>query len=51
MNSATRSFTRSLFAGDIHDDLIFPYPDSLEQRDPAEAAVVSRIIRELNALG
>ena len=50
MSSATRSFTRSLFAGDIHDDLIFPYPDSLEQRDPEEAAVVTRIIRELNAL-
>ena len=50
MTIATRSFTRSLFAGEIHDDLIFPYPDSLERRDPAEAAVVSRIIRELNAL-
>ncbi len=50
MSSATRSFTRSLFAGEIHDDLIFPYPDSLEQQDPAEAAVVARIIRELNAL-
>ena len=50
MSTATRSFTRDLFAGEIHDDLIFPYPDSLEQRDPAEAAVVERIIRELNAL-
>ncbi|HYW50951.1 MAG TPA: acyl-CoA dehydrogenase family protein [Gemmatimonadaceae bacterium] len=50
MTDATRSFTRSLFAGEIHDDLIFPYPDSLERRDPAEAAVVSRIIRDLNAL-
>ncbi len=50
MSIATRSFTRSLFAGEIHDDLIFPYPDSLEERDPAEAAVVSRLIRELNAL-
>ncbi len=50
MSNASRSFTRSLFAGEIHDDLIFPYPDSLEHRDPAEAAVVSRVIRELNAL-
>lgn len=50
MSSATRSFTRSLFAGEIHDDLIFPYPDSLEQRDPAEAAVVAGIIRELHSL-
>ena len=50
MSSATRSFTRSLFAGEIHDDLIFPYPDSLEQRDPEEAAVVARLIRDLNAL-
>lgn len=50
MSSASRSFTRSLFAGEIHDDLIFPYPDSLEQQDPEEAAVVTRIIRELNAL-
>jgi len=50
MSNATRSFTRSLFAGEIHDDIVFPYPDSLDQRDPAEAAVVARIIRELNAL-
>ena len=50
MSSATRSFTRSLFAGEIHDDLIFPFPDTLEQQDPAEAAVVTRIIRELDAL-
>jgi alkylation response protein AidB-like acyl-CoA dehydrogenase len=50
MSTAPRSFTRSLFAGEIHDDLLFPFPDSLERKDPAEAAVVERMIRELNAL-
>ena len=50
MSSASRSFTRALFAGDIQDDLIFPYPDSLDQQNPAEAATVERIIRELHAL-
>jgi alkylation response protein AidB-like acyl-CoA dehydrogenase len=46
----TRSFTRALFAGEIHDDLVFPFPDALDVRDPAEAAVVTRLIRELHAL-
>jgi alkylation response protein AidB-like acyl-CoA dehydrogenase len=50
MSDAMRSFTRGLFAGEIHDDLIFPYPDSLDVRDPGEAAVVSRLIRELHGL-
>ncbi|MCU0626819.1 MAG: acyl-CoA dehydrogenase family protein [Gemmatimonadaceae bacterium] len=41
---------RALFAGELHDDLLFPYPDTLEKRDPAEAAVVTRLVRELHAL-
>jgi alkylation response protein AidB-like acyl-CoA dehydrogenase len=46
----TRSLTRALFAGEIHDDLLFPFPDPLDVRDPGEAAVVSRLVRDVQAL-
>ena len=44
------SFARGLYAGAILDAAIFPYPPSLEQRDPGEAAVVRRLINGLRAL-
>ncbi len=44
------SFIRGLFAGSIHDDLLFPYPDPLETRDPREAATVTRLIKRLRDL-
>ena len=48
------SFVRGIFAGALHDELLFPYPPPLERRDPAEAQVVRRLIddlRELQAAG
>lgn len=50
MAQATRSFMRALFAGELHDDLLFPFPAPLDKRDPGEAAVVTRLVRELHAL-
>src|SRR5688500_2901725 len=44
------SFTRGIFAGAVHDSLLFPYPPSLEARDPGEAQVVRRLIRDLKQL-
>ncbi len=44
------SFARGLFAGAIHDALLFPYPPPLERRDPGEAAVVKRLIGELERM-
>ncbi|MDQ6738424.1 MAG: acyl-CoA dehydrogenase family protein [Gemmatimonadota bacterium] len=38
------SFTRGIFAGELHDELLFPYPASLGETDPAEAAVVARLV-------
>src|SRR5437660_1557893 len=34
------SFVRGIFAGALHDELLFPYPPPLERRDPAEARLV-----------
>ena len=31
------SFTRGVFAGAVHDDLLFPYPPSLDKSNPSEA--------------
>jgi acyl-CoA dehydrogenase family protein 9 len=50
MSEPGPSFVRGLFSGAIHDSLLFPYPDSLERRDPDEARVVTRLIRELRRL-
>ena len=44
------SFTRGVFAGAVHDSLLFPYPPPLDQRDPDEARVVRRLIRDLENL-
>lgn len=44
------SFTRGIFAGAVHDDLLFPYPQSLEQTNPIEAKVVRRLARELDRM-
>ena len=50
MTDTKPSFVRGLFAGAIHDSLLFPFPDPLEQRNPAEARVVRRLIGELRAM-
>jgi alkylation response protein AidB-like acyl-CoA dehydrogenase len=46
----TQSFTRGIFAGVVLDSLLFPYPRPLDERDPDEARVVRKLIRELRAL-
>ena len=44
------SFVRGIFAGAIHDSVLFPYPPPLERRDAGEARVVRRLIRDLRDL-
>ena len=44
------SFTRGLFARAIHDSLVFPYPPTLDERSPEEAAVIRRIERDLKEM-
>ena len=44
------SFLRGLFSGAVHDELLFPYPAPLDRRDPDEAKVVTKLIRDLRAL-
>nr|MCU0649625.1 acyl-CoA dehydrogenase family protein [Gemmatimonadaceae bacterium] len=44
------SFVRGLFAGEIADELLFPYPPSLDARDPAEAATVRRLIADFHTM-
>ena len=44
------SFTRGVFAGAVHDSLLFPYPEPLDRRDPDEARVVRRLIADLRRL-
>ena len=41
------SFVRGIFAGALHDELLFPYPPPLERRDPSEARLVRRLIDDL----
>ena len=50
MSDTGPSFLRGIFAGAIHDELLFPYPDSLDLRTPGEARVVRRLIRGLHAM-
>uniref|UniRef100_UPI003568B337 acyl-CoA dehydrogenase family protein n=1 Tax=Gemmatimonas sp. TaxID=1962908 RepID=UPI003568B337 len=42
------SFLRGLFQGEITDGLLFPYPATLDERRPDEAATVHRLIAALN---
>jgi acyl-CoA dehydrogenase family protein 9 len=44
------SFLRGLFAGQIQDALLFPYPDPLERRDRGEAETVRRLLRALDEM-
>ncbi len=50
LTEARPSFTRGIFAGAVHDDLLFPYPESLDRRNPAESAVVRRLASELDRM-
>src|SRR4051812_21599075 len=44
------SFTRALFLGDIHHQFVFPFPDPLDKRNPAEASLVRRLIADLRRI-
>jgi acyl-CoA dehydrogenase family protein 9 len=44
------SFVRGIFAGALHDSLLFPYPPTLDRRDPHEARIVEQLIAELRAI-
>lgn len=44
------SFLRGVFAGAIHDSLLFPYPAALDERDPGEARVVRRLIASIHEM-
>ena len=50
MTEPKPSFLRGLFAGAIHDSLLFPFPEPLEQHSPDEARVVRRLIGELRGM-
>jgi acyl-CoA dehydrogenase family protein 9 len=45
--SSAPSFLRGLFAGELADELLFPYPATLDRRDADEAAEVRRIAAAL----
>jgi alkylation response protein AidB-like acyl-CoA dehydrogenase len=44
------SFVRGIFAGALHDALLFPFPPSLEVRSPCEAGTVRRLIDALRQM-
>src|SRR6476646_2219125 len=50
MSDDAPSFVRGIFAGAIHDDLLFPFPASLGARDPDEARTVRRLLADLERL-
>ena len=50
MSDFKASFTRGLFAGVVHDELVFPYPPGLEERNPDEAGIVRRLIAEIDRM-
>lgn len=49
-SSTPPSFVRGLFAGAIHDELLFPYPEQLSEKDADESRVVRRLLADLRAL-
>jgi len=50
VSEALPAFVRGLFGGVIHDEVLFPYPEPLDVRDPNEARVVARLIRDLRQI-
>ncbi len=50
MSDDAISFTRGLFAGVIHDELLFPFPATLDVRDAEEARTVRRLLADLNRM-
>jgi alkylation response protein AidB-like acyl-CoA dehydrogenase len=50
MPDSKPSFLRGVFAGAIHDSLLFPYPAPLDVRSPDESRVVERLLRDLRQM-
>jgi alkylation response protein AidB-like acyl-CoA dehydrogenase len=50
MSDDPLSFVRGIFAGAIHDSLLFPFPASLEERNPEETRTVRRLLSDLERL-
>jgi acyl-CoA dehydrogenase family protein 9 len=50
MSDDSVSFVRGLFAGDIHDSLLFPFPAPLDERDPDETRTVRRLLASLDTM-
>jgi alkylation response protein AidB-like acyl-CoA dehydrogenase len=50
MTDSKASFTRGVFAGAIHDALLFPFPAVADGRDERESALVRRLLEDLRAL-
>ncbi len=44
------SFVRGIFAGSINDTLLFPFPASLDERDPDETRTVRRLLAALDQM-
>ncbi len=44
------SFVRGIFAGAMHDALLFPFPEPLDTHDPAEAKTARRLIDALRQM-
>jgi len=44
------SFVRGIFAGSINDTLLFPFPASLDERDPDETRTVRRLLAALDRM-
>ena len=48
--SEAPSFVRGIFAGAIHHALLFPYPPTLDERDPEETRTVRRLLASLERM-
>ena len=44
------SFVRGIFAGAIHDSLLFPFPAPLDARNPEETRTVRRLLNSLDEM-
>jgi alkylation response protein AidB-like acyl-CoA dehydrogenase len=49
-DDAPTSFVRGIFAGTIHDSLLFPFPAPLDERDPDETRTVRRLLADLDRM-
>jgi acyl-CoA dehydrogenase family protein 9 len=48
--TTARSFVRGLFEGELHAQLLFPFPPSLAVRSPQDAETAQRLVAELHRL-